>query len=91
VGFSGIDLLVHITIFGLWATAAMWESGRPWTVWLWGLALAIATETIQILIPGRGFSWWDLVFDALGVALGIALGRYARRTFAGREPSTPRR
>jgi VanZ family protein len=51
-----------------------------------GLLLAATTEILQIAVPGRYFSWWDLLADALGVVLGVTLARWwlkVRRTGQG--------
>jgi hypothetical protein len=85
LGFSGIDLVVHLVMFGAWG---FWATMDLFTTsWYrivgFGLLLAATTEILQIAVPGRYFSWWDVLADALGVVLGVTLGRWwlkVRRT-----------
>lgn len=79
VGFSGIDLIVHVTVFGLWGVAVGREFPRVALGALIGAgaALAVVTEVTQIMVPGRAFSWWDLLADALGATAGLILARAA--------------
>lgn len=85
MGISGSDLVVHLMVFGAWgywATVDLLTIGWYRIVGL-GLLLAGTTEILQIAVPGRYFSWWDLLADALGVVLGVTLARWwlkVRRT-----------
>lgn len=80
VGFSGIDLVVHVSVFGLWGAATGWELPHVGFGVLLGagVALAVVTEVTQIMVPGRAFSWWDLVADTLGASVGLLLARSIR-------------
>jgi VanZ family protein len=73
----GLDKLAHTAVYCILAfLMAAWlrrqASPRPW--WLIFVFLAtfgLLDELHQIPIPGRFFSWWDVVADLVGVALGI--------------------
>lgn len=80
------DKVVHFTLFAVlgWLAARIWwGSPRLWPVVGGLLALGVATEALQHLIPGRGASWGDFVADALGVGAGAWLwARGLRRRHA---------
>lgn len=81
VGFSGMDLLIHLAVFGAWGAAVGSElrTARVAALIGVGAVFALATELLQIAIPGRAFSWWDLLADIAGVSLGVLLARSVRR------------
>lgn len=81
MGFSGMDLLVHVTVFGLWGFAVGWElpNRQVWALVVLGVGLAVCTEVLQIAVPGRAFSWWDLLADGTGALIGVAAARLARQ------------
>lgn len=73
VGISGADIVVHVAMFGVWAAVATWSWPRSaGAVVVVGLGLALLTELLQLVVPGRAFAWTDLIADALGVFLGAA-------------------
>lgn len=80
VGFNGIDLLVHLCLFGAWGAAVQWEwAPRWWQQLLLGAAFAVGTETLQTLAVQRTFSVSDIVADFVGVSLGAALAWAVRQ------------
>lgn len=81
VGFDGIDLVAHLVLFGCWGAAVAAERPhlRPWQVVAAGLALALATEGVQAVIPGRAFSGQDVVADLAGLVLGAGVVALVRR------------
>jgi hypothetical protein len=85
-GVVPLDKLVHVTVFGLVAWAAI-RAGVP-TGWTVGLLLghAVISEFVQAaLLPHRSGDPLDAVADAVGVLLGVATARRAgRRQRAGR-------
>lgn len=77
-GFRALaDSLANIALFApLGAAAALCMSGwaRPIMA---GAALSLAIEIVQLAIPGRYTSPWDLAFNTLGTGLGVALVRHS--------------
>ena len=77
VGFSGIDKLVHFTLFYLWSLAIRFdfEKNFKWKLaWVAGLIFSLLTEVLQILVEGRSFDYYDIVADGIGLSVGIATG-----------------
>lgn len=77
VGFSGIDKLAHFTLFYLWSLAIRFdfEKNFKWIVVLSvGVAFSFLTEVLQIVVEGRTFDYYDIVMDAIGLAVGLASG-----------------
>lgn len=75
VGFSGIDIVVHIALFASWSAAVRYEFPRlpsP-VILLVGAVLALGTELVQTTIAGRSFSHFDILADITGVLLGWTL------------------
>lgn len=74
---TGLDKVEHVVAFGALAwcgVLALWR--RPAALsWLTAglLLLGVGIELAQSLVPGRTASWNDIVADALGIALGLAL------------------
>ena len=87
-GLPGIDKAVHLLVFALTVFAA----GRllapqrrfpmGWVVVL-ACAHAVLIELVQLALPQRSADLGDVVFDLLGVALGLVLWLGERR----RQPS----
>ena len=53
--------------------------GRSWAVWGSAVAVGLLTESVQYLLPYRGYDVNDLVANALGVTLGWLIILLARR------------
>lgn len=79
--FNGADVLVHVVTFAVWGFVVRHETAAAsGTVLAGGVALALATELLQMLIPGRMFAVWDIVSDVAGLAVGIVVaGWWASR------------
>lgn len=76
-GFNGADVLVHMVIFAVWGFVVNRETtATPVVAMVAGLVLALSTELLQMLVPGRMFSFWDLVSDAVGLVIGVGLGSW---------------
>lgn len=91
----GLDKLAHTAVYSILAfLLAAWlrrgTAPRPWWFIIVFLCVfALLDELHQIPIPGRFFSWWDVVADLGGVALGITAvlavyGRQDARSETGR-------
>jgi VanZ like family len=69
------DAVLNATLFlplGVALSAAGW---RPLRAVVSGALLSVAVETAQFVIPGRDPSLSDVLFNTLGVVLGVALAR----------------
>lgn len=87
--FSQLDKLQHLFAFVALAASsalAMAPARRGNLLWAQGWALAgvwllygALIEVMQAFIPGRQASWLDLLADAAGIALGLALAQSLRR------------
>ncbi len=87
-GLDGVDKLEHLLAFGTLGASAMCALPAGLRA-----ALAAATallayggfiELVQTHIPGRTASWADLLADAAGVAIGVALVAVLRRRWPAR-------
>lgn len=66
--------LTHVILFA-WISlllSCMWARARWWRIALPLLGLAVATELLQFLVPGRSPLVSDLYDDLLGVGIGLA-------------------
>ena len=87
VGLDPVDKLAHVLIFGSHcfllrrALAGRAEGGatRVAAASVSGV-YAVLLEVAQLWVPGRGFEWWDLVANAVGVALAALLPARPRAT-----------
>lgn len=82
----GLDKIVHVGVFALtvWAVARVLprDAGRPTLAAVVGIALvhAVLIEVVQgVVLPGRSGSAGDVLADAAGIALGLALWALERR------------
>lgn len=79
VSLSDWDKANHLAAFGALACVAMlWRGHRPgaWrAVALALLAYGGLIELVQMGIPSRSADWADVLADALGIAMGLGLGR----------------
>ncbi len=85
-GVPGLDLVVHLVVFGAVALAGR-RAGLPAVPLLVVLgAHAVLSELVQAyLLPERTGDWRDVVADVMGVAAGFALGRRSSSVAPGRE------
>lgn len=78
---SGHDKLGHAFAFFVLAACAA-RAHPAWGAWrLFAAALAFGAfiELVQTQVPGRSAEWGDLLADAVGAVLGIAVAWLARR------------
>ena len=67
--------LTHVILFG-WVgflLSCLWRRSPWWRIALLLVGLAVATELLQYLVPGRAPRISDLYDDLLGVAIGVVL------------------
>lgn len=77
VSFDGIDKLVHIALFALWAVCVRLDftPGFRWQLWLaGGLLFSFLSEVLQIMVEDRTFDWMDIIADTAGLLLGMSTG-----------------
>ncbi len=85
VAYAGLGFLL------VWSMLAVWSRLRP----RWAFAIAVVygavDELLQGLVPTRVPDVWDLLADAMGALIGVALAvlmvRVVRKRFGGRVPS----
>lgn len=73
--------LAHAPVFAVWAWLACAVLARGplgrrdacWRVAVIGGLLALASELLQLWIPGRWADWHDLLSNLFGLAAGIAV------------------
>jgi VanZ family protein len=79
------DKLVHVGLFAVFGL--LWLHGSParrGAVVAWGLAFAVAIEALQEALPiGRSGDVFDVVADALGLALAVGLTAWRHRRTVG--------
>lgn len=87
-GLADYDAAFHIGTFGLLALAAPLIR---WPIWRSAFALfsvGLIIEAIQALEPTRSASWRDVLFNAVGIGIGvvaiIALRKLRKRVLAPR-------
>lgn len=69
-----MDHVVHASIYLFCTWFLMDIRGiKGWQVWLLGCAVGIVTESVQYLIPYRGFDINDLIANFFGVSVGWCL------------------
>ncbi len=89
---GGIPLrkIAHFTEFAALGMCLSWLHGmlgkaKHWPL-IWGTAAACADETIQMFVPDRGPSIFDVCIDACGVLTGMIL-LYAGHTYIRKHQS----
>ncbi len=68
-----MDHLLHASVFipcSLFIYSPYW---KKWAVWLTAVAVGVLTESVQALLPYRGFDINDMIANFLGVSLGWIL------------------
>ena len=79
------DHLLHASVY-LLCPLFLWDlygrlgtKGQRWAVWASAVVVGLLTESVQYLLPYRGFDINDLVANTLGVTLGWLAFLLARR------------
>lgn len=79
------DHLLHASVY-LLCPLFLWDlygrlraKGQRWAVWASAVVVGLLTESVQYLLPYRGFDVNDLVANTLGVTLGWLALLLARR------------
>ncbi len=82
------DILGNVVLFvplGLLARLA-WPRQRLWVLLLWSGLLALLVQLAQLFLPSRDASLQDVLWNLLGVILGIAGAGLGRRLLAAGLP-----
>ena len=81
-GIAGVELrldtFIHVGVylcFAAWPWIIGNDVRRAWLATAIVAILSVAFEIGQAYVPGRSASWDDLAANALGVVLGVWLGR----------------
>lgn len=70
--FEHSDKLIHFVGHFILANLYLWyRADKMKLVSILLLIMAILTEFLQHLIPGRSFDIWDIIANLLGVILGL--------------------
>jgi hypothetical protein len=71
------DKLVHATAFGAFATLLWIGVGSRWPLAVWGAIVCVGAldETHQLFVPGRDAEVLDVVADAIGAGIALAIGQ----------------
>lgn len=89
VGMGGLDKVVHIGMFAVWAIAIRYDfDSRPFPflpAFLAGLIFSVLTEVLQLAVEGRSFDLYDIAADAVGVAAGLLVGGAILKAFHKRK------
>lgn len=82
-----MDHLLHASVFIPCALFLydLYRQDRKWAAWATAVAVGIVTETVQWLLPYRGYDVNDMIANFLGVTLGWLAILVARRKFSKKE------
>ena len=77
VNVIGVDKVVHICMFTAWAVALRFDfpNLKIWLVFALGMVFSVVTEVVQIFAEGRTFDLYDMIFDAIGLSIGLAISK----------------
>lgn len=80
----GVRKTVHLSFYAALAVTGL-LSAKDRTSWplavalAWALAHAVFDETRQMHVLGRNGSWWDVLLDGVGMAVGLGIAAWFRR------------
>jgi glycopeptide antibiotics resistance protein len=72
--YTAFEALGNVALFvpvGLFAS--LWLS-RRWVAVLTGFAMSAVFETVQLALPGRTASLWDVLWNTIGASIGVLIG-----------------
>lgn len=80
----GFRKTVHLSFYAALAVTGLFSAKErtPWPLAValaWALAHAVFDETRQMHVPGRNGSWWDVLLDGVGMAVGLGIAAWFRR------------
>ncbi len=82
---AGWDKANHFIAFAALAFAGRWAFERHQWAWIAALlGLAVLIEIGQLYVPGRSADLMDVVADAVGIAMGMAMAWGASRVLSAR-------
>lgn len=69
---AGLDKLVHLTLFAVWAIALQYDFHLSLPrLLLAGVGFTVLTEVLQLFVEGRTFDGYDMVADIVGLLVGF--------------------
>lgn len=75
------DHLLHASVF-IPCVLFLWDlykrNGQKWAVWATAVGVGVLSETVQYLLPYRGFDINDMVANFLGVSFGFIVILFLR-------------
>ena len=81
---AGSNVLLFIPL-GLFAS--LWLS-RWWMAILTGFAMSAIFETVQLALPGRTASLFDVLWNTIGASIGVSIGWVWERFRRSRQGAT---
>jgi VanZ family protein len=85
---TGNDKINHLLAFAVLAALADGSfPGQGWAKWATLLGYGLTIEAVQIFLPYREASGWDLLADGAGIGLYVAGARLVAALRAGRTRS----
>lgn len=76
-GSRGVaDAILNVMLFVPLGVALLWSGWSTRRAVLAGVALSASIELVQLLIPGRDTSAGDLLFNSLGILVGVLAVRF---------------
>lgn len=81
-----MDHLVHASVYLFCAFFLTdWMKGRKWAIWPVAVLVGIATESVQYVLPYRGFDINDMAANFIGATAGwLVLIPYWRKRFSAK-------
>ena len=82
--------VAHVPLFAGLAWATLWAvpgSARLRALWVAAICIvfAVSDEVHQGFVPGRFFSWADLVADSAGIGFGVLFGLWTLPSITSRK------
>lgn len=77
VKIVGVDKIVHIGMFAALSVSLRFDFPhlRWWHILAIGIIFSFLTEVLQLLTEDRSFDLYDMVSDAIGLALGLLVAK----------------
>ena len=73
IDYKSLRSNIHILEYFIVGLAACGFCRRPWIGALIGCGIGVLDESIKVLLPGREFSYGDLIRDFIGIAIATVI------------------
>ena len=77
--YAVLGFLLLLMAYELYKDKSSLDAQKYFLVWLAGVIYAVSDEIHQIFVPGRACELKDVIIDAAGVLLGLAVAEVCRR------------